>query len=91
MIDRENLQSCLTETRKAISSRMSNLAKEMDILDQIENDLATDTLDDCIIAAVIKSVVRWRHDLDNVQTMLKKVDDDSWCRLMTYANDCDRN
>lgn len=91
MINKENLQNRLDETRKAISRRMSNLAKEMDILDQIESELATGTLDDRLIAAVIESVVRWRHDLDNVQTMLKKVEDDSWCSLMNYANDCEKN
>lgn len=91
MINKEHLQERLDKTRKVISRRMSNLAKEMDILDQIENELATDTLDDRLITAVIKSVVRYHNDLDHVQTMLKKVEDDLWCSLMDYANDCDKN
>ena len=91
MINKENLQNRLDETRKAISRRMSNLAKEMDILDQIESELTNDNLDDRLIAAMIKSIVLGRHDLDNAQTMLKQADDDSWCSSMNYVNDCDRN
>lgn len=65
MINKENLQNRLDETRKASSRRMPNLAKEMDIPDQIESELTNDNLDDRLIADIIKSVVRWRHDLDD--------------------------
>lgn len=90
MINKEYLQERLDETRKAISRRMCNLAEEMKVLDQIENELASFTSNDRLITTMIKTGVCYRNDLDHVQSRLKNVEDDLWCSLMNYANDCDK-
>lgn len=91
MINKEYLQERLDETRKAISRRMCNLAEEMKVLDQIENELANYTANSCLIVHMIKNGVYYRNDLDNVQSGLKNVEDDLWGSLMNYANDYDKN
>lgn len=87
MINKEHLQERLDKTRKVISRRMSNLAKEMKVLDQIENELATYTSNDRLIAHMIKSGAHYRNDLDRVHSRLKGIEDDLWSDLVWYAND----
>ena len=91
MMNREHLQERLDETRKTISRRMCNLAEEMKVLDQIENELANYTASSRLIVHLIQSGVYYRNDLDHVQSMLKNVEDDLWESLRNYANYHDEN